>query len=83
MSFLLGSTLKVSIVIPAGLGVAALLRHRSAAARHWVIAASMRLRAGDAGSRARRAGVGNFLLASAPSAAQRSRGPSTAPDAGG
>ncbi len=41
MSFLLGSTLKVSIVIAAGLAVAALLRNRSAAARHWVLAAAM------------------------------------------
>jgi TonB family protein len=41
MTFLLGSTLKVSIVLLAGLVVAALLRRRSAAARHWVIAASL------------------------------------------
>jgi len=41
MTFLLGSTLKVSIVILAGLCAAALLRRRSAAARHWVIAASL------------------------------------------
>ena len=41
MTVLLGSTLKVSLVVLAGLGVAALLRRRSAAARHWVIAASL------------------------------------------
>ena len=41
MTALLGSTLKVSLVVFAGLGVAALLRNRSAAARHWAIAASL------------------------------------------
>jgi beta-lactamase regulating signal transducer with metallopeptidase domain len=41
MTFLLGSTLKVSVVVLAGLGVASLLRRRSAATRHWVIAASL------------------------------------------
>jgi len=41
MSLLLGSTLKVSLVVIAGLAVAALLRNRSAAARHWVLAAAM------------------------------------------
>jgi TonB family protein len=41
MSLLLGSTLKVSLVIAAGLAAAALLRNRSAAARHWVLAAAM------------------------------------------
>ncbi len=41
MTVLLGITLKVSLVVLAGLGVAALLRRRSAAARHWVIAASL------------------------------------------
>jgi TonB family protein len=41
MTVLLGSTLKVSLVVLAGLGVAALLRRRSAAARHSVIAASL------------------------------------------
>jgi TonB family protein len=41
MSLLLESTVKVSLVIAAGLAVAALLRNRSAAARHWVLAAAM------------------------------------------
>jgi TonB family protein len=41
MTFLLGSTLKVSIVLLAGLAAATLLRRRSAAARHWVIAVSL------------------------------------------
>jgi TonB family protein len=41
MTFLLGSTLKVSLVVLAGLGVATALRKRSAAARHWVLAASL------------------------------------------
>ncbi len=41
MTFLLGSTLKVSLVVLAGLGAATALRNRSAAARHWVLAASL------------------------------------------
>ena len=41
MSLLLDSTLKVSLVILVGLALAAALRNRSAAARHWVIAASL------------------------------------------
>jgi TonB family protein len=41
MTFLFGSTLKVSLVVLAGLGAAAALRNRSAAARHWVLAASL------------------------------------------
>jgi TonB family protein len=41
MSLLLESTVKVSLVIAAGLAVAALLRNRSAAARHWVLAVAM------------------------------------------
>ena len=41
MTFLLGSTLKVSLVVLAGLVVATALRKRSAAARHWVLAASL------------------------------------------
>ena len=41
MSLLLDSTLKVSLVVIVGLAVAALLRNRSAAARHWVLAAAM------------------------------------------
>ena len=41
MTFLLGSTLKVSLVVLAGLGVAAAPARRSAAARHWVLAASL------------------------------------------
>jgi TonB family protein len=41
MSLLLSSTLKVSLVIAAGLAIAALLRNRSASARHSVLAASL------------------------------------------
>ena len=41
MMILLGSTLKVSALILAGLGGAAAARRHSAAARHWVIAASL------------------------------------------
>ena len=41
MTFLLGTTLKVSIVVLAGLGAATALRNRSAAARHGVLAASL------------------------------------------
>ena len=41
MMILLGSTLKVSALILAGLAGAAAARRHSAAARHWVIAASL------------------------------------------
>jgi TonB family protein len=41
MMILLGSTLKVSALILAGLAAAAAARRHSAAARHWVIAASL------------------------------------------
>ena len=41
MMMLLGSTLKVSALILAGLAGAAAARRHSAAARHWVIAASL------------------------------------------
>ena len=41
MSLLLDSTLKVSLVVLVGLALATALRNRSAAARHWVIAASL------------------------------------------
>jgi TonB family protein len=41
MTLLLDSTLKVSIVILAGLAAASALRHRSAAARHAVVASSI------------------------------------------
>jgi TonB family protein len=41
MSLLLASTIKVSLVILVGLGAATLLRGRSAAIRHWVLAAAI------------------------------------------
>jgi beta-lactamase regulating signal transducer with metallopeptidase domain len=41
MTVLLDSTLKVTLVVLIGLGVSLLLRRRSAATRHWVIAASL------------------------------------------
>ena len=41
MSFVLDCTLKVSLVILAGLAVSRLLRRRSAALRHWVLATSL------------------------------------------
>jgi TonB family protein len=41
VSFVLDSTLKVSLVVCAGLALAGLLRRRSAAARHWVLAATV------------------------------------------
>ena len=62
MTVLLGSTLKVSLVVLAGLGVAALLRRRSAAARHWVIAASLLCALALPIIELRRAGLGQSLL---------------------
>jgi hypothetical protein len=41
MTFLLGSTLKVSLVILAGLALAAALRRHSAAARHSIVASAI------------------------------------------
>jgi TonB family protein len=41
MSLFLDSTLKVSLVIAAGLAVSRLLHRRSAAVRHWVLAATI------------------------------------------
>ena len=41
MTFLLGSTLKVSLVILAGLALAAAMRRHSAAARHFIVASAM------------------------------------------
>ena len=41
MSVMLASILKVSLVILAGLGASALLRRRSAAVRHWILATAL------------------------------------------
>ncbi len=41
MTFLLESTIKMSLVLAAGLAAAALLRRRSAALRHWVLTAAV------------------------------------------
>jgi TonB family protein len=41
MSFLLDSTLKVSLIVLVALGATILLRRRSAAARHWVLAVAI------------------------------------------
>ena len=41
MSFLLDSTLKVSLIILVALGATILLRRRSAAVRHWVLAVAI------------------------------------------
>jgi TonB family protein len=41
MSFLLDSTLKVSLIVLVALGATALLRRRSAAVRHWVLAVAI------------------------------------------
>ena len=41
MSPILDSTIRVSIVVAIGLAASHLLRHRSAAVRHWVLAATM------------------------------------------
>src|SRR5260370_35316106 len=41
MSFLLDSTLKVSLIVLVALGARVLLRRRSAAARHWVLAVAI------------------------------------------
>src|SRR5712692_7184784 len=41
MSFLLDSTLKVSVIVLVALGATILLRRRSAAVRHWVLAVAI------------------------------------------
>jgi TonB family protein len=41
MSLLLESTIKVSLILLVALGLMPLLRHRSAALRHWVLSASL------------------------------------------
>jgi TonB family protein len=41
MNLFLDSTINVSLIVLVGLGVAALLRNRSAAVRHWVIATAV------------------------------------------
>lgn len=41
MTVLLDATLRVSVILLAALGLAAVLSHRSAALRHWVIAAGL------------------------------------------
>ena len=41
MSPILDSTIRVSIVVATGLAVSHLFRHRSAAVRHWILAATM------------------------------------------
>ena len=49
--------MKMSLIVLGALAVSFLLRRRSAALRHWVLAAGVAVRSGDAASYRRRAGM--------------------------